>query len=205
MPELVWFSERAGCGATIKLDNKEVVSVSIAMTGVLVRKLDSGGFVKSMMSNFFGPKLYNESSVYKNAETAKALKMLFPKAEPNLPPFKNPVLSAFATAIWNCESAAAVCTMLNEAVAKAAELDEDAALEAEVQIALEQVQRRTPVNIRVKTYNVIFADGHRRETRFLPDEISGWVAAQNADFVKDNKPHRVVRVVDENDRIVWGR
>jgi hypothetical protein len=43
MSELVWFSERAGCGATIKLDNKEVVSVSIAMTGVLVRKLDSGG------------------------------------------------------------------------------------------------------------------------------------------------------------------
>jgi hypothetical protein len=31
--------------------------------------------------------------------------------------FKNPVLAAFANAIWNCGSAAEVCTVLNEAAA----------------------------------------------------------------------------------------
>jgi hypothetical protein len=176
------------------------------MTGVLVRKWDiGGGFFKGMMSNFFGPKLYNESSVYKNAETAKALKMLFPKAEPELPQFNNPVLSAFATAIWNCRSAAEVCTMLNEAVAKAGGLDEDAVFDAELQIAFERAKSSTPGNINVKTYNVIFTDGKRQETRFVPEEISGWVTRCNADAAKEDKPYRVVRVIDEGNRVVWGK
>jgi hypothetical protein len=74
MPKLLRSSETAGCGATIELDNGEVVYVSIAQTGVLVRRWDmNGGLIKSLLSNFFGPKLYNESSVYKNAQRARAL------------------------------------------------------------------------------------------------------------------------------------
>jgi len=38
MPKLLRSSETVGCGATIELDNGEVVYVSIAQTGVLVRK-----------------------------------------------------------------------------------------------------------------------------------------------------------------------
>ena len=91
------------------------VFVSIAQVGVLVRHVDrSGGFFKTLMSNFLGAKLYNEGSVYKNAQTAKALSVLFPDQAPELQ-FKNPVLSVFSNAIWHCGSAAEVCTVLNEA------------------------------------------------------------------------------------------
>jgi hypothetical protein len=118
MPKLLRSSETAGCGGTIELDNGEVVYVSIAQTGVLVRKWDmNGGLIKSLLSNFFGPKLYNESSVYKNAQTARALSLIYPEQASPLS-FKNPVLAAFSNAIWHCSSAAEVCTVLNEAVAK---------------------------------------------------------------------------------------
>ena len=206
MPKLLRFSEAAGCGATIELENKDVVYVSIAKTGVLVRKWDiGGGFVKSMISNFSGPKLYNESNVYKNAETAKALKMRFPISAPELPPFKNPVLSSFVTAIWNCQSAVEVCTTLNEAIAQAGELDEDAAFDAELQIAFEIAKNSTPVNARVKAYKVIFSDGKTQDTHFLPEEISSWAAKSNTEFSKEDKPFRVVRIVDIDGKLVWGR
>ena len=42
MPRLVRWSETSGCGATIELDSKETVSVSIAQTGVLVRLMTAG-------------------------------------------------------------------------------------------------------------------------------------------------------------------
>ena len=61
MPKLLRSSETAGTGATIQLDSGEVVFVSIARTGVLVRLVDlKGGVFKFLVSNFFGPKLYNE-------------------------------------------------------------------------------------------------------------------------------------------------
>jgi hypothetical protein len=127
MPRLLRSSETAGCGATIELDSGEVVYVSIAQVGVLVRLWDmKGGFIKSLMSNFFGPQLYNESNVYKNAQTARALSMMFPEQASSLR-FKNPVLAAFSNAIWHCSSAAEVCAVLNEAAAKTPELEEDAA------------------------------------------------------------------------------
>lgn len=67
------------------------------------------------MSNLFGPTLYNERSVYNNAQTAHALSLMFPDQE-NLPRFENPVLAVYANAIWNCGSAAEVCTV-NQAAA----------------------------------------------------------------------------------------
>jgi hypothetical protein len=116
MPRLLRSSETAGCGATIELDNKEVVFVSIAQTGVLVRLWNMrGGLVRSLMSNWFGPNLYNEKNVYKNARTAQALSIMFPEQIPSLS-FKNPVLTAFANAIWHCSSAAEVSVVLNEAI-----------------------------------------------------------------------------------------
>jgi hypothetical protein len=118
MPTLLRSSETKGCGATIKLDSGEVVIVSIARVGVLVRHWDmSGGFFKTLISNFTGAKLYNETNVYKNAQTARALSMKYPEQAPELQ-FTNPVLGAFSNAIWQCGSAAEVCTVLNEAAAK---------------------------------------------------------------------------------------
>jgi hypothetical protein len=118
MPKLLRSSETAGCGATIKLHSGEVVYVSIAQIGVLVRRWDmSGGLIKTFLSNFFGPKLYNESNVHKNAQTTLALIMRYPQQAPELQ-FKNPALAAFSNAIWHCASAAEVCVVLNEAAAK---------------------------------------------------------------------------------------
>jgi hypothetical protein len=115
MPKLLRSSETAGCGATIKLDSGEVIYVSIAQVGILVRHWNmSGGIFKTLLSNFFGSKLYNENDVYKNARTAQALSIMYPSQAPELQ-FKNPVLSAFANAIWHCSSAAEVCVVLNEA------------------------------------------------------------------------------------------
>jgi hypothetical protein len=136
MPKLLRSSETMGCGATIKLDSGEVVYVSIAQVGVLVRKSDmSGGLIKTLMSNFFGAKLYNESNVYKNAQTAQALSMMYPEQAPGLQ-FKNPVLAAFSNAIWHCASAAEVCVVLNEAASKISQLEQDDVAEfAETQAA----------------------------------------------------------------------
>ena len=53
MPRLLRFSETAGCGATIELDNSDVVYVSVAQIGILVRLWDmKGELIKSLMSNF---------------------------------------------------------------------------------------------------------------------------------------------------------
>ena len=115
MPNLLRSSETAGCGATIELDSKEVVYVSIAQSGVIVRLRDMhGGFFKS---------LYNEKNVYKNVQTGMQLKLKFPQQPPELN-FNNPVLSAFSNAIWNCASAARVAAVLNEAATNAPPAEE---------------------------------------------------------------------------------
>ncbi len=124
MPKLLRSSETSGCGATIELDSKEVVYVSMAQSGVIVRLFDlRGGFVKSMISNFTGPLPYNEKNVYKNLQTSLQLKLTFPQQAPELD-FKNPVLSAFSNAIWNCASAARVTIVLNEAAINAPRAEE---------------------------------------------------------------------------------
>ena len=126
MPKLLRSSETAGCGATIRLDSGEVVYVSIAQTSVLVRHWDmSGGLVKTFLSNFFGPKLYKDGSIYRNGQTARALSMKFPEQTPELR-FNNPVLAAFSNAIWHCASAAQVCVVLNEAAEKVPQVEESA-------------------------------------------------------------------------------
>lgn len=126
MPRLVYSSEKHGQGATIELDSKEVVVCSIAQMGVLVFLYDNSGFIRSIISNFWGARLYKQSDVYKNAQTAQALSLLYPDVAEPLRRFKNPVLAVFANAIWHCGSAAEVCTVLNEAAAKLPELERTA-------------------------------------------------------------------------------
>jgi hypothetical protein len=102
-------NRRPGRGATIRLDSGEPCLVSIARTGVRVRKSRLG---------FFGPILYNEKNVYQAALTAQALDMLFP--DRLLPPgFVDSVLSAFANAIMHCATCAEVAITLNRATDKA--------------------------------------------------------------------------------------
>jgi hypothetical protein len=204
MPKLLRSSETAGCGATIRLDNGDVVYVSIAQVGVLVRKWNmSGGLIKRLMSNFFGPKLYDESNVYKNAQTAQALSLQYPNQAPELQ-FKNPVLGSFSNAVWHCVSAAEVCTVLNEAAAKIPQLEDDAdaaavkrAYEAAKNYPTKRPKGMTPVS-----YQVVYSDGVTQESRLLPAEIEKWVAESNR--AEADKPYRIVRVVDMEGRVVWG-
>jgi hypothetical protein len=199
MPKLLRSSETAGCGATIELDNGDVGYVSIAQTGVLVRKWDmNGGLIKSLLSNFFGPELYNESSVYKNAQTAQALSLIYPEQASPLT-FKNPVLAAFSNAIWHCSSAPEVCTVLNEAMAKVPQLEQDAdtaALQKAFDAANNWPPKRTP-KMTPATYQVVYSDGVTQDTCFIPAEIENWVAESNK--ADANKPYLRFRSGPDHD------
>ena len=112
MPRLVFSSEKVGCGATIELDNGDTCMISVAQAGVLVR-LYKKGFWSGVLGSFWGPILYNEKNVYRAAKTAAALVSKYPTvASLN---FRNPVLTAFASAVWSCSSAAEAAIVLNEA------------------------------------------------------------------------------------------
>jgi hypothetical protein len=110
VPKVIYFADvsngRPGRGATIRLDSGESCLISVAQTGVRVKKSRFG---------FIGAVLYNEKNVYKAAATAKALSERFPNSL--LPPgFSDPVLSAFANAVLHCSTCAEVAVTLNEAL-----------------------------------------------------------------------------------------
>lgn len=116
MPRLLRFSEKVGCGMTIRLDSGEPCLISVAQTGVLVKR---PRFV------FLGATLYNERNVYRAAETGMALARRFPTNK--LPvQIGNPVLRAFANAAWHCPTAAAIARVLNEALPTESAYDYDA-------------------------------------------------------------------------------
>jgi hypothetical protein len=113
VPTIIYFADpsngRPGRGATIRLDGGEPCLISIAQTGVRVKKSRYG---------WFGPILYNERNVYKAASTAMALSFLY--RENQLPAgFTDPVLRSFTNAVLHCSTCAEVAVILNEAVVKA--------------------------------------------------------------------------------------
>ena len=122
MPRLLQSSETVGCGATIKLDNGDVVHVSISRATVTVRQWDLNGLIQTLTSNFFGRKLYKEGNVQKNVRMAEALTLMYPDQTAVLPRFKNPVLTVFVNVIWHCDSAAEVGAVLDEAKARLPQL-----------------------------------------------------------------------------------
>jgi hypothetical protein len=98
-----------GCGATVRLETGEPCMLSLAQSGVRVKKSQFG---------LFGPVLYNEKNAYINAQRTGALAYLFPfKRFPD--EILNPNLRAFLNAILHCHSAAEVCLTLNEAIQRA--------------------------------------------------------------------------------------
>jgi hypothetical protein len=86
--------------------------ISVAQSGVLVRSYKKG-FWRGQLGSFFEPILYNEKSVYRAGKTAAALDSKH--AQVASLRFQNPVLTAFASAVWRCSSAAEVAITLNEA------------------------------------------------------------------------------------------
>jgi hypothetical protein len=105
MTRILHFSETVACGATFMLDSGEPCVLSVAQTGVRVRQSRRG---------FMGPILYDERDVYRAVQTGMTLDSLFPERKIPIP-IANPLLRAFANAIWHCASAAEVARTLNEA------------------------------------------------------------------------------------------
>jgi hypothetical protein len=98
-----------GCGANVRFKNGEPCMLSIAQSGILVKKSRLG---------LLGAVLYNEKNVYINAQRTGALAYLFP--DKRFPAeIESPILRAFLNAILHCRSAAEVCRVLNEAIALA--------------------------------------------------------------------------------------
>src|SRR5215469_9630869 len=158
-----------------------------------------GGLIRSIMSNFFGPQLYNEKNVYKNAQTAQALSVMYPEQPPHLS-FKNPVLATFSNAIWHCSSAAEVCAVLNEAMMNA-NAAEETALQKAFGVAQNWPPKRLP-ELTPATYQVFYSDGVSQEHRLTPDEIDRWAVASNKD-AEGKFPYRIVRIIDEKGVVVW--
>jgi hypothetical protein len=97
---------RRGCGATIRLESGEPCFLSIAQSGVLVKRSRSG---------FFGAVLYNEKVVYKNSLCGLALAYLYP--EKRFPDdVCDPNLGSFMNAILHCQNSSDVTKILNEAI-----------------------------------------------------------------------------------------
>jgi hypothetical protein len=97
---------RRGCGATVRLESGEPCWLSIAQSGVLVKKSRSG---------LFGAVRYHEKVVYKNSLCGLALAYLYPeKLFPDNVCDLN--LRSFMNAILHCHNASDVTQTLNEAI-----------------------------------------------------------------------------------------
>jgi hypothetical protein len=95
-----------GCGANVRFENGEPCMLSIAQSGIRVKKSRFG---------LFGAVLYDEKNAHINAQRTGALAYLFPdKLFPD--GISSPNLRAFFNAILHCRNAAEVCVTLNQAI-----------------------------------------------------------------------------------------
>lgn len=95
-----------GCWARIELENGDPVHISVAQSGVRVKRSNSG---------LFGAKLFEENNAYRVARTAQELDMSV--GEYNLPPrMNNAILKAFTQATLECKNAAEVAVRLNNSL-----------------------------------------------------------------------------------------
>lgn len=97
---------KIGCWSRVKLENGNHIWISVAQTGVIVKKSRLG---------LMGAKLYIETNVYRAAKTAKALDE---QINEYVTPSKmtNPVLRAFTQVALECKSAAQLSVRLNRAL-----------------------------------------------------------------------------------------
>ena len=96
------------CYANIRMDNGDPVYISIAQTGVVIKKSKVG---------LFGPKLFVSRDAYHAAKTAEVLDGQF---DNNLIPdgysFSNPVLKALVKACLSCSRIEEFTLLVNEAL-----------------------------------------------------------------------------------------
>jgi uncharacterized protein (UPF0248 family) len=204
MPRLLRSSETAlAIGSTVELDSGEVISTSIARS-VLVslpwRKQD--GFLKRLFT-LQGQKLYYEDNAYKNAGTALTLRAAYPAQASELN-FKNPVLAAFSNAVWHCATAAKICIVLNEAASKSSADPENAAAMASMCAAYQDAKNWSPEpRLPTQTYSVVYSDGVTQPSELTEAELDRWARGSN-EMNADKPSHQIVRIVDQQGRVVWG-
>ena len=87
---------KAGCFANIRMDNGDPCFISVAQTGVLVKKSKLG---------MRGPKLYESRDAYHAAKTGQALAALYPDSH-TPDGMTNPILNAFTNAVLHCSTLA---------------------------------------------------------------------------------------------------
>jgi hypothetical protein len=87
------------------MDNGDPCWISIAQTGILVKKSKIG---------LFGARLFEEKNVYKAAKTAQVLSAQYPD---DLTPveIRSPALKSIVNAVLHCDNPAEVTRVLNEA------------------------------------------------------------------------------------------
>jgi len=195
VPELIYSSERLGSGATIRLDTAEVVIVSLAQSGALVR-LNRG-----LLGSLFGPVLYREKSLHKAASTGIMLALEYPDKTPLLPQFKSPVLASYANAVWHCSTAAAVAVAINQAAQRAER--EDVTDAASMLAAFEDAKNRKRSGPQPLTCTAIFSDGKTQKTRLMAYEVATWPVESNSLFERECRPYRIIRIVNESGSTLW--
>lgn len=97
------------CFANLRMDDGAPCFISVARSGVLVKKSKTG---------LTGAKLYNETDISRVAKTTMALLNLYPdqRAPAGI---TNPVLMAFVNAALHCSDLAQVTRVFNQAISDA--------------------------------------------------------------------------------------
>ena len=95
-----------GCWAKIQMDNGDPIWISVAQTGVIVKKSKIG---------LFGPKLFASRDVYHDAQTAEKLDEKYDNHALLLDcDITNPVLKAFVNACLHCSTLEQAAIAMNE-------------------------------------------------------------------------------------------
>jgi hypothetical protein len=207
MPKLLFSSEKWGCGATIELDNKDVVIVTIDRGELLVRKSSRHeGLLKSITESRAGQGLHRSKNNYKNAKMAEALDIMFPQKVPELS-FKNPVLGAFAKAVWHCSSVSEVEKTLRDCEPPAEEtwtsswqLTDEYSFYS---LALHPSWKETYIKRGGALYIVVLSDGRKVKKLLTKEEVNTWPARSNEVFEADNKSYRILRLETLDGVTVW--
>lgn len=98
-----------GVWARVELENGDPIWISVAQTGVLVKRSKMG---------LMGAKLFEVSNVYEAARTGMLLDAAISNYE-TPPEMTNLVLKAFTQTAMNCSTSAEVAIKLNEALREA--------------------------------------------------------------------------------------
>jgi hypothetical protein len=94
------------CWANIRMDNGDPIWISIAQTGVIVKKSKIG---------LFGPKLFVSQDVYHAAQTAKRLDQVYDNHSVISDcDISNPVLKAFVNTCLHCATIEQATIAMNE-------------------------------------------------------------------------------------------